>query len=87
MANTNIGHTAQGEHGNYCTYTVYDNRTDFPVIVGGTAEQCARAMNLTLGSFYCAVTRARNKKIKRWTIMKEYEDGKPDFDHPDRSEE
>ena len=52
----------------FLRYTVYDNRTDELVILDGTAEQCARAMGLTAGSFYSAVTRARNGKVKRWHI-------------------
>ena len=31
-------------------YTVYDNKTDFPVIVSGTAEECAKAIDM--GNFY-----------------------------------
>jgi hypothetical protein len=53
-------------------YTVYDNRTDFPVIVDGNARECAEAMRLTLNSFYCAVNRARSGVIKRWTITSRF---------------
>lgn len=84
---TNIGHTIPPGQRGFCTYTVYDNRTDFPVIVVGTAEECAKAMNLTIESFYCAVSRARSGATKRWTILKEYSDGKPDFDHPEELED
>lgn len=49
-------------------YTVYDNRTDDLVILDGTAEECARLMKITVPSFYSAVTRARNGKVKRWHI-------------------
>ncbi len=49
-------------------YTVYDNRTDALVIVDGTSRQAAAAMGLTLGSFYSAVTRARQGKRRRWHI-------------------
>ena len=84
---TNIGHTSPPGQREFCTYTVYDNRTDFPVIVGGTATECAKAMGLTIESFYCAVSRARSGATKRWTIMKEYSDGKPDFDHPEELED
>lgn len=83
MGNTNAGHKAPNGCRAFCTYTVYDNRTDFPIIVGGTAEECAKAMKITVDSFYCAVNRARTGKIKRWAIIKEYEDGKPDYDHPE----
>lgn len=87
MKNTNIGHKAPSGQRDFCTYTVYDNRTDFPVIVGGTATECAKAMNMTVATFYCTVARARIGRNKRWTILKEYADGKPDADHPDQLED
>ena len=27
-------------------YTVYDNRTDMPIIIDGTAKECAKAMGI-----------------------------------------
>ena len=51
-----------------CLYTVYDNKTDFPVIVCGTSEQCARVMGIALGSFYSSVT---SRGRGRWTVMVE----------------
>lgn len=47
-------------------FTVYDNRTDFPVIVDGTAEEAAKAMGIDIGSFYTA----SSGKVKRWVILK-----------------
>lgn len=64
-------------------YTVYDNRTDEPVIIDGEARQCAEVMKLKLPSFYCAVTRARNMSIKRWTILTWYIDDDTGFDDDD----
>lgn len=61
-------------NGSYLNYTVYDNRTDFPIIVGGSARACAKAMGITLESFYNAVDRSRKGKNKRWTILSEWED-------------
>lgn len=63
----------------FCVYTVYDNRTDFPVIVDGNAHECAKAMGLTLGSFYSTVVRAKNGSVKRWAIEKRYLDGRPEY--------
>lgn len=63
----------------YCVYTVYDNKTDFPVIIDGDARACAYAMGMKLNSFYCAIKRAENKTIKRWTIERHYLDGKPNY--------
>lgn len=60
--------------GNSFNYTVYDNKTDFPIIVGGSAKECAAAMGITVESFYCAVDRCRKGLNKRWTILSEWED-------------
>ena len=51
-------------------YTVYDNKTDLPIIIDGTAKQCARAMNRSEASFHCAVSRCQKGINKRWTIIK-----------------
>lgn len=51
-------------------YTVYNNKTDFPVIVDGTAAECAAAMGLaTVKNFYNTVARVRNGSLKKWTIL------------------
>jgi hypothetical protein len=51
-------------------YTVYNNKTDFPVIVDGTAEECAAAMGLaTVGNFYSTVMRVRDGRLKKWSIL------------------
>jgi hypothetical protein len=39
-----------------------------PVIIDGTAKECAKAMKMTLSSFYSAVTHSRTAKIKKWYI-------------------
>ena len=49
-------------------YTVYNNKTDMPVIIDGTAEQAAKAMKMSIKSFYPAVTHAKTGKIKKWHI-------------------
>lgn len=63
----------------FCVYTVYDNRTDFPVIVDGEARECARVMGITLASFYSAVVRAKSGAVKRWNIEKRYLDGRKEY--------
>ena len=50
-------------------YTVYDNRTDFPIVVDGTADECARALNRSKGSFYCLVSRVHKGMNKRYAIL------------------
>jgi hypothetical protein len=52
----------------YVAYSVWDNRTDDIIIIDGTAEESAKAMGLTIESFYSAVTRAKNGSIKRYAI-------------------
>lgn len=60
----------------FCVYTVYDNRTDLPIIIDGTARECAEAMHIDLQSFYACISRIRRGLIKRWYIEKRYLDGK-----------
>lgn len=54
-------------------YTVYDNRTDMPIVVDETAERCAEVMGVKLDTFFHAVNQTRGK---RWTIFKH----EPEFD-------
>lgn len=54
----------------YKLYTVYNNNTDMPIIVDGTAAECAAAMGLkTVGNFFNTVVRARSGYLKKWTIL------------------
>jgi hypothetical protein len=54
----------------YKLYTVYNNNTDMPVIVDGSAAECAAAMGLkTVGNFYSTVMRVRDGRLKKWTIL------------------
>lgn len=53
-------------------YTVYNCRTDFPVIIGGTARECAAAMGVTLSSFLTIYTKLKNenkKATRKWEIF------------------
>ena len=57
----------------YC-YTVYDRRTDFPLIIGGTAEECAAAMGITMGSFHTIYTKLKNgnkRATRKWEIFRD----------------
>lgn len=75
-----FGHTKGERTRSFCVYTVYNNKTDFPVIVDGEARKCAKAMGITLDSFYCYVDRRKKGRTpKRWYIEKRYIDGKPDY--------
>jgi len=45
------------------------NRTDFPIIIDGTSDECAKALNRSRSSFYCMVDRVRKGKNKRYTVL------------------
>lgn len=49
-------------------YTVYDNRTGFPVAVCETSAECARIMGVKRGTFYHSIN---NKRGNRWKVIKE----------------
>jgi len=54
------------------SYTVYDNRTDFPVCIDATAHEAMQSMGITtLNSFYSVISKARSGKSKRWTVVEE----------------
>lgn len=56
------------------TYTVYDRRTDFPVIIGGTARECAAAMKISYGSFHTIYTKLKNGNkgaTRKWEIFRD----------------
>ena len=52
-------------------YTVYDALTD-EVLASGTAPQCAKAMGMNLGSFYCAVDRTQRGVQHKYEFYKEH---------------
>ncbi len=51
-------------------YTVYDNKTGFPIAVNKTSEECAKQMGIRFSSFYNCVDRCGKGSNKRWTILK-----------------
>ena len=50
-------------------YTVYDNKTDEPIIIDGTAKECAEAMGIKVESFYHAQYRSVRGMTSRWSIL------------------
>ena len=50
-------------------YTVYNNKTDAPVIVDGTAKECEKAMGICENSFYCVLSRVRKGINRKWSIF------------------
>lgn len=51
-------------------YSIYDNKTGFPVAVNERAERCAELMGLKMSSFYNCVDRCQKGTDKRWAILK-----------------
>lgn len=51
-------------------YTIYLSQTD-ELIASGTSRECAKQLNLTIESFYCAVGRARSGKRKKYIVIEE----------------
>lgn len=70
----NKGHRIEKGSRFFCRYTIYDNRTDFPIVVDGTAAECAQVLNRSRNSFYCMVDRVRKGKNKRYTILQRMAD-------------
>lgn len=62
----------------YCVYSVYDTKTTLPVIIDGTAEECANVMNIKIASFYSAIDRQKKGLLRGWEIYARFLDGKRD---------
>ena len=59
----------------FCLYTVYDEKHDgLPIIVDGTAEECAKLMGLTKRNFYIYMWRMKKGLVKKWFIESRYVD-------------
>ena len=50
-------------------YTVYNNRTDFPVIVDGTKQEAIKAMGVSPKSFDGTISKARKGENRKWTVL------------------
>lgn len=79
LCNANLGHTAGRGTRSFIVYTVYNNKTDRPVIIDGEARDCAKAMGISLSTFYSTVTRTRSGLLQKWNIKSRYLDGKKRF--------
>lgn len=58
-------------------YSVYSKKTGQPVIIFGTADECAAAMGLcSRGGFYTTYTKLKNGTItsEKWEIYRDDED-------------
>lgn len=47
----------------YRYYSAYNRKTDEPIIIHGTARDCASAMGVMTNSFFAYLTRQRKGKI------------------------
>lgn len=57
-------------------YSVYDVKTDLPIAINATIPQCAKALNLTVGSFQSMASRQkynrrRNGSQRKYRIVRE----------------
>lgn len=55
-------------------YTVYNNYTDYPVIVCGTVKECAEVMGIMPNNFYSIRCKSNKGIDKKWTIIDEKDD-------------
>ena len=44
----------------YKRYSVYDRKTDLPVIIHGTTGECMQAIGVSRATFWCYVTHTRH---------------------------
>ena len=54
-------------------YTIYLRKNDH-IVASGTAEECAKQMGTSIGSFYAIASRAKSGKTKKYEIYSSYDD-------------
>ena len=57
-------------------YSVYSAKDDLPLIISGTVPQCAKALGLTIGSFYSQASKQRHGRghdgsKRKWKIIRD----------------
>lgn len=57
-------------YGKHFLFSVWNNITDEVIIIDGNNVECAKAMGISVNSFYSVVSRAKHGKSKKWTIEK-----------------
>lgn len=57
-------------------YSVYHAKTELPVILYASSNECAKAMGITMNSFFRYICRMRGGKIKlrKWLVYQDEED-------------
>lgn len=51
-------------------YSVYRVKDDMPIVVSGTIPKCAKALGLTIDSFYSQVSKQRSGKYSAGSMRK-----------------
>ena len=61
-------------------YSVYHKKTEVPLVVYGSSKVCAKAMGISLNSFYRYICRMRGGKInlRKWLVYEDEMDGEED---------
>lgn len=54
----------------YVIYLVWDNRNDY-IIAHGTAQQCAKNLNMTANNFRAVMSHVKNGTNKKYSFVKE----------------
>ena len=67
---TTKGHKKSEEERCFCRYSVYRNNDDMPIIIDGTAKECAAAMGVDIKSFYRTVSRSYKGRSMRHTVIR-----------------
>ena len=60
-------------------YSVYSVKTDMPIVISGRIPQCAKALGLTIDSFYSQASKQRSGKYsagskRKYRIVREEAD-------------
>lgn len=50
-------------------YSVYRAKDDTPIIINGTAKECAAALGIRLNSFFVQVVRSKDPKVNHSRYM------------------
>ena len=61
-------------------YSVYYKKNDMPLILYASARECAKAMGITLRSFYRYIVfiRSGNRTLRKWAVYEDEMDGEDD---------
>ena len=52
-------------------WTVYNNKTDMPVMIDGTVEECAKAMGVTVSYFHKCCYLTKRGQCRKWCIIEQ----------------